>query len=166
MARTAKGIQIDEDRGHQRREWRIERVGWAVMALLVLAGLLGVFGDGPLGQARTGGAGASVEYDRLQRAAAPTEYRFAVDPALATDGHLRLRLDEALLEEAELISIVPEPASVATGPGYVEFAFAVHAPGTPARITFRFKPTTFGRVRGEVALPGTAPVVLDQFVFP
>ena len=98
MAKTVQGLQIEEDRAHQRREWRIERVGWVLMAGLLLAGLLGLLGDGPLSRATAGSAGAlSVEYDRLQRAAAPYEYRFEVDPSLAREGQLRLRFDDALL---------------------------------------------------------------------
>lgn len=166
MAPTAKRLQIDEDLSHQRREWRLERMGWAVMAVLLAAALLGLLGDGPMGRVRADGPGASLEYDRLQRAAAPTEYRFAIDPALAVDGRVRLRFDETLLEEVELLSIVPEPEAVATGPGYVEYAFAVHGPGARAPVSFRFQPTTFGRVSGRVTPVGGQPLALDQFVYP
>lgn len=169
MARTAgKRIEIDEDRTHQRVEWRIERVGWALMALLVLAAALGLLGDGPLGEARASrGEGLDVEFDRLQRAAAPTEYRFSVDPVLAGGGTLRLRLDASLLDEIELQSIVPEPVSVAAGPGYTEFEFAIDGTGgAPARIAFRFQPTTFGPVQGKASVPGARPLALDHFVYP
>ena len=168
MAKTAKGLEIDEHRAHQRREWLIERIGWGVMAALVVAALLGLFGDGPIGETTAGTPDAlRVDYNRLQRAAAPTEYRFAVHPALARDGRLRLRVEDRLLEEAHLRAIVPEPESATAGPGYTEFAFAVD-PGsdTPVRIVFDLEPTTFGRVTGRVAAEGAPPVVIDQFVFP
>lgn len=167
MAKTAKGIEIDEDRAHQRREWRIERVGWVAMAALVLAALLGLLGDGPIGETTAGTRDAlRVEYNRLQRAAAPTEYRFAVQPALARDGRVRLRLEDALLEEVHLRAIVPEPASTRAGPGYTEFTFDVGAGDSPARIVFDFEPTSFGRVTGRVVAEGAPPITLDQFVFP
>src|SRR5690242_8532320 len=95
-------IQIDVDRRHSRREWRIERIGWAVMAVLLAAGLLGLLGYGPLSQARAGEPGTlSVTYDRLQRASAPSEYHFTVAPSLARDGELRLRFDDTLLDEVD-----------------------------------------------------------------
>lgn len=168
MARTAQGIELDEDRAHQRVEWRIERVGWSIMVLLVVAALLGLLGDGLLGEARQGRSdGLAVEYQRLQRAAAPTEYRFSVGPALASAGRVKLRFDAALLEDAELLSVVPEPETVTTGPEYIEFAFAVQDAGeAPGRISFRFKPTTFGRVKGHVAADGATPLLLDQFIYP
>ena len=40
-------LEIDEDLPFQRREWFAERVAWAVMALLIAAALLGLFGTGP-----------------------------------------------------------------------------------------------------------------------
>lgn len=165
---TAQGIQIDEDRAHQRRGWRMERVAWGAMALVLVAATLGLFGYGPLSRATAGSPeGLSMEYDRFQRAKAPTEYRFDVDPALAADGRLRLRFDRSLLDEVELQSVVPEPEAVRAGPGYTEFEFAV-APGAQraARVEFQFQPSTFGRVRGRVSAPGAPPAIVDQIVFP
>lgn len=167
MAKTVQGLQIDEDRTHQRREWRIERVGWALMAALLLAGLLGLLGDGPLSRARAGDGALTVDYDRLQRAAAPYAYRFEADPSLARDGRLRLRFDDALLEDVELQSVIPEPESVAAGPGYTEFAFEMDAgAGPPAHIAIVYQHRTFGHVAGRITTTGAPPLVVDQFVFP
>lgn len=168
MAKPVQGLQIDENLAHQRREWRIERVGWVVMAALLLAGLLGLFGNGPLSRAQAGEPdGVSVDYERLQRAAAPQTYRFEVDPSLASEGTLRLRFEDTLLEELEFQSIIPEPESVTAGPGYTEFVFAMDpGAGQPARITMQYQHTTFGHVSGRVAAPGAPTMVIDQIVFP
>lgn len=161
-------IQINEDRGHQRREWRLERIGWLVMAILLAAGLLGLFGYGALSRSQTGEPGnLSVDYDHLQRASAPSEYRFSVAPSLIHGGKLTLRFDETLLDEVEMQSIIPEPTQVRAGPGYTEFTFAMApAKGPPERIQFQLQHTTFGHVRGRVTADGAAPLVIDQFVYP
>lgn len=161
-------ITINEDRVHQRREWLVERIGWAVMALLALAGLSGLLGDGPLSHATAGSPdGLQVRYERLQRAGAPTRYRFRANPALVSDGQLRLRFDARLLGDVKLESMVPQPTQVRTGPGYVEFAFAMDAAqGQPAELDMEYQPTTFGRVRGRITAAGSVPLVIDQFTFP
>lgn len=168
QAERRQGPEINEDRRHQRIEWRMERVAWMVMLLLMAASLLGVFGSGPLSRAQAGQSGTlTLDYDRVQRSSAPTEYRFEAAPALARDGQLRLRFDAALLEEVELDSIVPEPETVRSGPGYTEFAFALDAAAAqPASIVFQFQPATFGHVRGRVATAGAPPLVVDQIVLP
>jgi len=161
-------LHIEEDRAHSRLEWRIEHVGWAVMALLLVAGLLGLLGYGPLSQVQVGDPGTlSLTYDRLQRASAPSEYHFTVAPSLARDGRLRLRFDDALLEEVEIQSIIPEPDQVRSGPGYTLYVFAMDdARGPPAHIQFQFQQATFGHVRGNVTTEGAAPLSIDQIVFP
>ena len=163
-----QSLQIDEDLGHERREWRAERTGWVVMAVLLAAGLLGLLGYGPLSRTQVGTPGTlSVHYDRLQRSSAPTEYRFDIDPSLIRQGELRLRFDQVLLEEIEMRSILPEPKETRSGPGYTEFVFAVDAAGkAPIRVQFQFQPATFGHVRGRVIAEGAAPLVIDQIVYP
>lgn len=168
MHPTHDGLQIEEDRAHSRREWLIERIGWAVMAILIAAGLLGLLGYGPLSQANAGEPGKlTMTYDRLQRASAPSEYHFSVAPSLARDGVFRLRLDDALLDEVQIQSIIPQPEHVRSGPGFTEFVFAMAAAeGPPARIQFQLQQTTFGHVRGKVTADGVAPLVVDQFILP
>lgn len=41
-------LEIEEDLDHQRRCWKLERASWAVMALVLLAAMAGLFGSGPL----------------------------------------------------------------------------------------------------------------------
>lgn len=167
MARKQHGIQINEDLAHQRLEWRLERIGWAVMALLVLAGLLGLFGYGPVSRASAGDAATlSLDYDRFQRASAPSEYRFSASPALSGDGEVRLRFDGGLMDQVELDSVLPEPREVRAGPGYTEFAFATDGGDQPAEIVFQFRQATFGHVRGHVTAQGAPPLLVDQYVLP
>src|SRR5690606_26776772 len=69
MTRTGSGDQIGVAEArpeavmrHHRAAWRLERVAWGVMALLLLATLLGAFGGGPLSHARSSAGPASLEY--------------------------------------------------------------------------------------------------------
>ena len=151
---------------HHRMAWRVERIGWTMFALAVLAALLGAFGGGPLSRVHAGGGGLLVEYQRLQRSSAQNEYRFDVASSLARDGRLRLRFDQALLDDMELDSVIPEPAAVIAGKGHTEFVFHAAPEEGDARITFRYRPATFGRRAGTVETPGAPPVEIDQFIYP
>lgn len=151
-----------------RSAWRLEHASWALMALLLVAALLGVFGGGPLSHARTGSAGTvELEYDRLLRAAAPTEYRLEIQPGFAADGRLEVRIDQDLVDAMEIASIVPEPESVTAGPGYTRFSFRIEAGGrSPARVVIGFEPATFGRFSGALSVDDAAPLTVSHFVFP
>jgi hypothetical protein len=152
---------------HHRAAWKVERTGWAVMALLLLGALLGVFGDGPLSRASAGSpASLSAEYDWLQRASAPTAYKFDVHPSLVRDGTLRLRFDQRLIDAILIDSIVPEPEATRAGPGYTEFEFDIAPEGKSARVTFHYRPDTFGHRTGRITVAGAPHVTIDQYIYP
>lgn len=164
-----KGVEpaVDPVMKYHRVFWRIERVAWATMALLLIAALLGVFGGGPLSHGRTGSANTlTVEYDRILRASAPTQYRFLVHPSISAKGVLRLRVDHSLVDPMQLDSIIPEPDSQSAGPSYTEFSFGVEPGTAPVSIVFQFRPATFGRHAGQVSVPGVPPLTIEHFIYP
>ena len=153
---------------HHRAAWRAERIAWAVGALALVAALLGLFGYGPLSRTTAGTRDVlEVEYDRVQRSSAPTDYEVTAGAALARAGTVRLRFDQGLVDGMEIDSVVPEPEHVIAGTGYTEFVFnTVPGDGAPARIVYRFRPATFGHRRGRITAPGAPPVLLDQYIYP
>lgn len=62
MAEHARkgGLEVSQDLNFQRREWVVQRVGWVVMAVLLVAALLGLFGPGPLSKSIAGSASGPV----------------------------------------------------------------------------------------------------------
>ena len=64
-----RGLQIDENLQFQQREWRTSRAAWIVLLLTMAAMALGLFGNGPLSEARAGEPGDAlwVEYSRFGR---------------------------------------------------------------------------------------------------
>jgi hypothetical protein len=153
---------------HHRAAWRVERIGWAIGSVALIAAMLGLFGYGPMSRTTVGThESIQVEYDQFQRSSAPTDYVVTANAALARAGRLRIRFDQSLVEQVEFNDIVPEPEHVLAGRGYTEFEFDI-APGREARvrIVFRFRPITFGHRGGQVVVSGAPPVTLDQYIYP
>ncbi len=151
---------------HHRAAWRVERIGWTIVAALLLGTMFGAFGDGPLSRAGAGSGAFHVEYGRLLRSSAPAEFRFRADGSAAQGGLIRLRISRSLLDRMEIESIVPQPLRQVAGPGYAEFAFPVTKGAGGIDINVRYRPATFGRQHGEMSLIGSETVSIDQFVFP
>lgn len=69
------GLQIDQALSFQRRFHRVQVLAWALLTLVPIAAVLGLFGQGLFSQTSAGGpcAGVTATYDRFARMALDTE---------------------------------------------------------------------------------------------
>ena len=166
----ADGLEVNEDPAFQRRDWAAERVGWAAMAAVIVAALLGLFGQGIFGKGTVGDAGAQIsvdEYDRFLRFGKPTTLSVRLDPASATDGEMRVWVSREYLQGFQIQGISPQPDRAMTGPERMTYAFGVGVgTGGPATITFELQPDKVGLVEGRVGLDGGRSLRLRQFAYP
>ncbi len=154
---------------YQRREWTAQRVGWTVMALVVLAAVLGLLGNtGPLASARVTASDGSVRltYSRLEHHHGPSELTVEVAPAFVDEGEVRLWFDSAYVRDLGLETIVPEPDRVEVAPGRIVYVFAVAEPTGPLLIDFSYEHDGFWLQQGQLGIVGAEPVEFRQFVFP
>ena len=169
MAESKRTLDIEEDEGFQRREWLVQRIGWAILALIAAAALLGAFGQGVLADAEASSKEGTLHarYERLVRMHAPARIEFTLAPGLAgADGRARLWLDRRYAEELEITGIQPEPAEVSVTPALLIYQFAVADGGRPVRVTFSVEHGRAGPSHGAAGVLPQGTVQLDQFVFP
>ena len=74
-------LEFEQDLSFQRREWSIQRAGWLVMATIVIAGLIGLFGAGPLSSANAEAGPLQLQYSRFERRHAPSELDRVAKPS-------------------------------------------------------------------------------------
>jgi len=161
-------LEVHQDLPFERRNWRAQRFGWAVMGLLVLAGLAGLFGRGPLASAARSSPGGAleVEYERFTRHGSPGKLRVTVAPQALEDDTLRIRVSRSFLQGLQVETVEPPPASALVSGDYLEYSFHAEA-GQPARILFRVIPDQYFLRTAEVSVAsGRERVRFQQFVFP
>jgi hypothetical protein len=159
---TARALEAGRE---ARREWSGERLGQACMAAFLVAGLVGVFGGGPLGSAAVrGDGGVSVEYERFTRRGRPQSLTVAVPAALAPGGRLQVRISAPFLERVERLEVSPPPVEEGSENGERWFVFA--ASGGTARLRFRFEHERAGLARARLAVAERRPVAVSQLVYP
>ena len=167
-----KGLptSLDLPEGPESRsmELWLHRIGWSVMAVLLLAAAAGLMGPGLL-SSRTadGGPSLKIQYNRFVRYHAPASLRVTVAPPAASD-QVRLVLDRAFLNAMELETITPEPARVELASGGHTYVFdARHLAGGNAEIVFHYRPErTLRNISGAVGLDGGPRLAFRQFVYP
>jgi hypothetical protein len=160
-------LEVHADVSHQEVEWRAERVGWIVMALLMVAALAGLLGPGPFSSTAAGEEGSlRVEYDRFARYQAPEKLRAYLGPGMARDGKARMWLNRDFVEGVELIHIDPKPETVETAADRIIYTFVVADPNDVARMTWHFEGNRFGSIPVRIGLEDGPQLHFTQFFYP
>ena len=156
---------IKEDMAFQRATWRAERIGWAVLWLIVLLALLGLFSHGPLSTAsvETPDGGLRVTYERFQRNGRPAEIKLEARPR--PEHGLAISLDARMLDAVTIETITPAPQAERAIAGGIELVF--HAePGAPLTVRLTVRPHKIGLVASAIGVGASRPAELTQFVYP
>lgn len=167
-ASVSHRIEIEQDLRHEHWEWRIERLAWAIFVLILLAGLAGLFGEGPLSHALVQSDGAppfSVEYERFARRQLPMEITVRLSNG-TLDAATHLSISRAYLTGVEVRSIVPEPASWSAGGEWVGLDFAANGEAGPLAVTLTVVPQRAGRLNATLRLGDGPEATITQWVYP
>jgi hypothetical protein len=160
-------LQVEQHDAFQRQEWRAQRVGWLMMALLVLAALTGLLGGpGPLSwTTATGADGAlQVEYQRLGHFEADEVVTVTVASAAVTGDSVDVELAGGWLQAVDVRGITPEPREQLATPYGLRLTFATE-PGAELSVQMTYRPAAIGNLYGGVRLEGET-VGFGQFVYP
>lgn len=156
-------IEVASDLDFQKREWRLQRVGWLGLLLLVLGGAGGAFGRGPLASAEAKAADNSFQlrYHKLVRHLAPEHLEIKINQPV--DDTIGLWFDAEFLSRVNVEDMVPEPIATSTGQGRVTYYFAVKAGG---QILVEYEPDRIGAQSGSLGVENGASLRIRQFVYP
>lgn len=161
-----KGLEVTEDFEFEQRQWRIQRAGWAIMALILLGALLGLFGDGPLSHAQASSGALRVEYERFLHADAPATLRISVHAP--PPGPVRLGIDRRYLDAVPMKQIRPRPVQVIAAGDELLYEFAAPA-GGDLHVSIDASPEAPGLPQATVRLvqrAGPAPLHFRQLIYP
>jgi hypothetical protein len=161
-------LVTSEDMVFQRRTWLVERVGWVVMALILIGALLGLFGGGGVvasAETSTEDGSLSVRYERFCRVDAPSRLRVAVRPPDEASV-LRLWLGSEYTEAVHISRVFPEPERVEASADRYVFEFALAEPADAVAILFEIEPKEAWGLDGRLGVDGGADLRFDQFVYP
>ncbi|WP_426957876.1 hypothetical protein [Muricoccus radiodurans] len=146
---------VGEDVPFQRRNWRFQRIGWGVMAGIVLLGLIGGLGNGPVASAtaRPESGGFTLDWERVQRAG--NEARLVVTLDASAGPELAVRVEGELADAMDLVGVEPIPLRSSRAAGLLHLVTAA-AEGRPARMVLRTRSRAPGLISGNVTADGAA----------
>lgn len=111
---------VEQEYGFLEKEWRTLRIGWFALVLFVLAGVLGLFGDGPLSKVTSETSIGVVRYERFLRHSSPS--------AIIIESELPLNdssvyINRNYLKSVKIEQIEPRPVSASLTGDRVRFRF-------------------------------------------
>lgn len=160
-----RDLELDDDPAYQRSEWRVQRVIWAVMALVLLLVALGFTGHGVMStrHERSARGDLELEYEAFARHQAPTDLTVRVAPG--ADASVRIRLGRELVDNVDIQRIDPEPERVEAASQHYTFVLP-RAPGHGIAARFHYRPTAIGPIEIDAALDGGSAITVTQFLYP
>lgn len=168
----SEDLQLHQDLAFQRRSWKVQRIGWIMMALFVLAGIMGLLGPGLLSHTTisTPTQSLQVEYDRLIRLHASTRLKVQATPTTSTVGDadrmMQIQIRRKYLEQFQIAHILPEPEAVVIQPTNLRYGFLISKSDQPTSITIDLEPKQVGWIEGEIGLSADTQVQFKQWVYP
>lgn len=161
-------LEVPQDLRFQQGSWTAQRLGWALLALLLLAALLGLFGAGPLSRATSGAQDGPLwaEYHRFWRYKYPMSLRIHFGPEATRHGEVRVRISRPYLESMSVEHVTPQPQSVEAGPDHLTYVFKISRVGYPTAVTFDLKPNAPGSVTGRAGLDSGPEIAIGHFIYP
>lgn len=160
-------LEIDEDIQLESTNWKVQRVAWVIMALVIIAALLGFTGDGGIGNLQSLKAGDSaegleVEYERFLRRSAPAEIKVKLAPS-TSDFRTDLHISQDFYEKLQIDKVVPEPSEVYTHEHGITYRFTTA--NQPFVVTFYLTPKGMGSLPLHFST-NEREVAITQFIYP
>jgi hypothetical protein len=149
----------------RRCEYLFERLGWALMGLILIGAAVGLFGKGWMSEASLQNDQFRMEYERFLHSNGHTTLRLEIPVDRQAEGVIAVAFPNSYLHRFRIERIVPEPESSAHGDQTV-FWFTVLKSGQPVTLLFRLEPQEIGKLNGTIHLNGENGYAFHQFVYP
>ena len=156
---------IREDMAYQLKVWRFERVGWYILVLVVLMGLMGVFSRGLLSSrdVRSEDGKVRVEYEMFHRNGSTNSMKITLSST--PDSQAELELAGQLLEGFSIETLQPEPLRSRSSSQGIMLWLQTDLDGR-ATLYITLRGDGLGFYRSQISSPGINGVKLVQFIFP
>lgn len=151
-------LQINEELEMHEKGWIIQRVGWVVLISIMVAGALGLFGDGWASQQKPTQDNTTVEYERFYRYETEMEVRIQSAEHIAS-----IALPQEYIKNFRRMRFEPEPENNTTIGGEVVYNFL---PASNRILTIYLVPKNQGSISGTLKVNGRTSFTLHHFIYP
>lgn len=161
-------IDYTPDWDYHQKAWKVKRLSWLILLLLLLAALFGLLGVGPISKKiKTNSKGDfRVEYYNLLRSRKEVRFDFNLKTQ-PNDSLCMLALSTDFLDDVAIERISPSPLRTLLSKDYLKYYFRLSHPGDETTISFQVRPENFGRKELRVKDHNEKETIhINLFVYP
>ena len=153
-------LEINEELDLHEKGWKLQRIGWIFILLLVALSVFGFFGDGLASKTAITDTQAKIQYDRFYRREARMEMK--VDLPNSTNSPVQIAFPNNYIKNFRLESILPEPANIKVENNQVHYFFDGQG---SMNIIFYLIPQKAGNIHGFLRINETQ-FPINHFIYP
>jgi hypothetical protein len=154
------GMEIDESLDLHIKAWKLQPLAWGLIALFVLAGLLGLFGTGMLSNTTGKNGAVVIDYERFYRYGAIMKLSIRDNEGAA---QTIVEFPAAYIAHFNITSIMPEPTGTELTDQGVSYTFKSRSESRT--IVFYLEPQEAGNASGLVSVNDTK-IHLSHLIYP
>lgn len=173
VAKVNNEIAVGSDLQFQRKWWRFERAVWSAFVIIVVLDLLGLFGRGPIANAKMIAADNSftVKYERIERFRTPSILSVLIAPSAIHDGKFQLWLSQGYVDPLGNQRIIPQPLTSEPQDGGILYTFQIGQEKLGSErqqptVQFALEPGETGIFKLQIGIPGGSQLQTRIFVMP
>lgn len=162
-------IELQQDETFQRLEWKVQRVGWSLWLVIIIAALAGLLGgSGPLSQVSmlAGDGSLTIQHQRFVHHNQLTKIRLQVMQDLSDQKEVRIEISGGLLAATHLQSIQPAPDQTFVSDHGTVLVFPLDQTRRCPEIILHLEFEEIGRSGGNIGLQSHSPVNVQTLVYP
>jgi hypothetical protein len=160
-----RDLELEEDPSLEKKLERVRIAGWSLFSLILIAGLFGLLGKGPLSKRRVGDDSTWVQYNRFDHHRSPTRIIIGFD-ADNTET-FPVFIGRSYLDRVSISKITPAPLRTEISADGLVFVFGLRRDATAGRVIFDLEAIDFGTAKGLFRIGSkTAPLLIEQLFYP
>ncbi|MFI8395872.1 hypothetical protein CXF97_00870 [Pseudomonas sp. Choline-02u-1] len=161
----SRQFPVQEDMAYQLKVWRFEHIGWYLLVVCMLLGLLGLFSRGVLSSqdARSADGRVQVEYEMFHRNGSTNPLKLSVH--VAPEATVELDIGGELLDGFSIETLQPAPVRMRSSKQGMRLWLQADAQGQ-ATLYLTLRGDGLGLFRSHIRMPGSSDVKLNQFIYP
>ena len=159
VERVRTSLQIQEDIDLHIKGWIFQRMGWALLLIILVCSLLGLFGNGILSEEIIVKDESSIMFERYARRDNDAEMKIWTPQS---SGTIKVSLSPVFTKNFKVENMSPEPREQMIKNGFATYEFAAQE---QAEITFFLTARQAGNVQSTVIVNDTE-FQLKQFIYP